>query len=121
MRLPWVSRRLYESALEAKSLLERQLDALTAGQRALQQAYTELVNKLVELKRVGFEIPPDYGEPVTSAASLPDEVVDAMEMRARRNTPLWHELARYAEAQLRENADVEEIREEILVGGELPL
>lgn len=113
MTWPWVSRTAMESERKLVAWLREQVEAEREARAAWEVKYRSLAERSLQMRSDGFSPPPME---MAEMESPPDEVLNAIEERSERNTPLRRRLGDYAAKREREGADAGEIAAEILSG-----
>lgn len=110
---PW--KRVAELEGEKIALLSRV--AFLEGQAADAHATVlDLTAKIVEMRRDGFNPPPEQPKYAPTEGGLPDEVLAAMEDRASPGSPGWDRLGTYARKLLRDGNAQDEVAKAVLEG-----
>jgi len=115
-RWPWVSRELYDLvAGVANRLVQERNDALAAAKVA-ERRYTELVERVLQMRREGFQ-PPAESAPAEVTPALPQKVVDAIAQVAA-SAAMERQLRLTAERLLRQEDGNEDKVAALILHGE---
>lgn len=110
MRLPFVSRDLYESVLAGESDAEKRCIIAEARAAKFETLYGDLVKEMLAMKREGFGSAPKP-QPVVQPKATPSD--EAIAMRAGTNGLLRAHLTRWRDSQkvlgVEENALAERV------------
>ena len=116
MKLPFVSRSVYEFRVGYSKGLESGMAALQSKFDQLFDNYSQLVDHVVKMKHDGFGLPVEL--PDIELAEISPEVRTAILERAVPGTRTYKELHGWAVEQARLGLSTEEIVSSILKGGE---
>lgn len=105
MRWPWVSREQYQAALSLSTLWQE------IGEER-QARYDDLLAKYHELRVVKGAETPIHSQPMAPAE--PSAIEEAINARAGRNPALRRYLTNYANGQVRQSGDPEQIAADIM-------